>query len=125
MAEGIDHLESGNSRSRLNASVKHIKVFLPGNATDEEIIEVAGKQDGIIITYDLGFKKLKARKRLYKQFGIGVIVFHTLRDVVHYWDVVRSFVNRWEELKEEIHVKKKPFLMEISLKGFVDVALDE
>jgi PIN domain-containing protein len=117
-ADGLNLLEEGNTRSPLQAEVKHMKAFLPGNASDEELIEMVGKKNAILITYDRGFKTIKHRYKLYKEHNAAVIFYHSYKDVIHYWDIVVSFIKKWEELKKEINKYEKPFAVEISNTGF-------
>jgi hypothetical protein len=125
LAEGLDLLEQGNQKSEIHAQVRHITKFLKPDATDNEVIQIVGRNKGIIITFDTGFKKIKHRYKLYEEHQIGVILFHSHKDVIYYWDIVKSFVSKWEDLKRKIHEDKVPFLYEISMKGFNKIPLDE
>jgi hypothetical protein len=125
IAEGLDILEQGNRRSLIHAKVRHITKLTVPNASDEEVIKLAGKNKAILITYDKGFKTNKHRYKLYKEHYIGVILFHSFKDVVYYWDIVKSFVSRWEELKSAIKDEQIPFLYEISTSGFRSISIDE
>jgi hypothetical protein len=37
-----------------------------------------------------------------------------------YWDIVKAFVNKWEELKTEISISKIPFAFEINKQGEIN-----
>lgn len=84
-------------------------------ATDEEIIEAAGKNEGIIITMDKDFRHMKHYFQLYKAHKTGVIIFRSSK--LSYWDIVKSFINRWEELKESAINETIPFAFQINTKG--------
>src|ERR1700722_10652859 len=96
IAEGLDLLEQGNKRSDIHAKVRHITKLTLANSTDEEVIELTGRNKGVLITYDKGFKTNKHRYQLYKEHYIGVILFHSFKEAIYYWDIVTSFVSRWE-----------------------------
>jgi hypothetical protein len=121
MVEGLNILEQGNTSSPLQVEFRHITDFLPSDATDEQVIEEVGKHQGILVTYDKGFKTIKLRYQLYKQHDIGVIFFHSFKDVIRYWDFVVSFIIKWEKLKQHIVSLHKPFAVEISITGFRDL----
>lgn len=125
IAEGLDLLEQGNKRSPIHAQVRHITKLTIPNATDEEIIELVGMNKGVIITYDKGFKTNKHRYQLYRQHSIGVILFHSYKEVIHYWDIVKSFIGRWEELKQTIKDENFPFLYEISVTKLTKINVNE
>ena len=125
IAEGLDLLEQGNKRSAIHAKVRHITKLTIPNAPDEDVIELVGKNKGILITYDKGFKTNKHRYRLYKEHYIGVILFHSFKEAIYYWDIVKSFVSRWEELKTAIKDEQIPFLYEITTSGFKQIDINE
>jgi predicted nuclease of predicted toxin-antitoxin system len=125
LAEGLEILELGNKRSSLFAEVKHISKLTLPSAKDEEVIDITGRNKGILITYDTGFKSNKHRYQLYRQKHVGVILYHSFRSVIFYWDIVKAFVDEWEKLKEFADAKKPPFLLEISVRGFHEIDIDE
>ena len=125
IAEGLNLLKEGNKRSPIHAKVMHITKLIKANATDEQVIEVTGRNKGTIVTFDKGFKTIKLRYKLYKQHNIGVILFHSYKEVVYYWDFVKAFILKWEQLKEAIKKEKIPFLYEITTSGFKPIDLDE
>jgi len=106
LAEGLNVLESGNRRTDNPAIVGHVFDFLPNNATDEEIILQAKVAQWIIITQDLGFGRIEHQFELLKLHGISVIFFRPLRKGFSYWEYVKTFVNKWEDLKAEVGRRK-------------------
>lgn len=87
-------------------------------ATDEELIVGLGKVGGILITQDTGFKKQKHRYNLYKQHGVGVVLYQCpVKDV--FWDKVISFVNNWEKIKQHTKNSEIPFGFVIGKSGGV------
>src|ERR1700722_13757601 len=125
LAEGLEILEQGNKRSALFAEVKHVSKLTLPSAKDEEVVDITSRNKGILITYDTGFKTNKHRYQLYRQKHVGVILFHSYKEVIHYWDIVKSFVNKWEELKEFSSIEQSPFLVEIGIYGFKKIDIDE
>ena len=117
LSRGLNILEEGNTLSPIQCEVKHIRELIDSNATDIEVIEAAGKYNGIIITYDKDFKELREHAKYYQQYNVGVIFFKSYKKVLRYWDIVLSFVNHWEELKKLVSENNKPFVIEVTLKG--------
>ncbi len=117
LAEGLRLIEEGNLRSKIKIEITHVKFLQLEGATDEQLIEAAGKLNGRIITMDKDFRHMKHYYTLYKKHKTGVIIFRSSKGVIHYWDIVRSFINRWEELKEEISNATLPFAYQINSKG--------
>jgi len=118
MATGLNILEEGNDRSLRQSKVSHVKDHIPGNSDDEKVIELAGSLGAVIITYDKGFKTIKQRWALYKQYKVGILYFRSYKDVLRYWDIVESFVGQWEEIKEEVDKTEMPFVIEVTKNGF-------
>ena len=53
------------------------------------------------------------------------VYFHSYKEVIYYWDIVKSFISRWEELKEKMKAEAFPFLFEISTSGFKKIDMDQ
>ena len=84
-----------------------------------------GRNKGVIVTYDKGFKTNKHRYQLYKQHKVGVILFHSYKEAIYYWDLVKSFISRWEELKQKIKDEQFPFLYEITVTKLTKLNLEK
>jgi len=117
LAEGLRLIEEGNLRSKIKIEITHVKLLHLEGATDEQLIEAAGNCNGIIITMDKDFKHIKHYYSLYKKHKTGAIIFRSSKGIIHYWDIVKSFINRWEELKKEISNATLPFAYQINSKG--------
>lgn len=122
LADGLRLIEEGNLRSKIKIIITHVKHLGLSGATDEKIIEEAGKRNGVIITLDKDFKHMKHYYPLYKKYCTGVVIFRSSKEVIHYWDMVKSFINKWEELKEEISKESFPFAFQVNLKGISKLA---
>jgi predicted nuclease of predicted toxin-antitoxin system len=116
LAKGLNLIEEGNDRSPIKVKVSHVRDFLNENATDEEIIKCAGENKGIIITYDKDFKHIKHYYALYRDFKVGV-VFYKSGKHMNYWEMVKTFINRWEEMKSNVKDSNLPFAFEVNSKG--------
>lgn len=125
LVQGLSHLEHGNKRSKADEVwhvkdlAEHLKIKPQDGVSfdDDEVIVIAGKQKGIVITQDRDFKNIKHKGRLYKEHNVGVIFFKTDVDSRGYWGMVASIINRWYELKQEAEDKPKPFCFFVDKKG--------
>jgi len=90
-------------------------------ASDTELIAAASKREAIIFTHDKDFRRIKHYKELMIQHEVGYVYFKTPREGgYHYWDMVTSFVNRWEELKKKIKSDALPYAYEVDKKGHLN-----
>jgi predicted nuclease of predicted toxin-antitoxin system len=118
LANGLSILEEGNSRSPFKVRVSHLTDLAGKMGTqDEEVIVIAGKNKGIIITQDSDFKRIKHYHQLYKEHKVGAVYFKSTNSKQSYWGTIEIFVNRWEELKLHVSRSKAPFVIEIHSKG--------
>jgi len=86
----------------------------------EEIIALAGKEKAIIVTQDEDFKRIKHYHQLYKQHSVGVIFYKSPSGGMTYWEVVKSFIKTWEDMKANLSKFTPPFVCEITKTGFTD-----
>jgi hypothetical protein len=124
--KGFSILEKADSRSEFKSDIVFSVDFMGGHdidntgekipIEDEEIIVKASQQNAVIITHDSDFKRIKHYKPLLIQHQVGYIYFRTPKKYV-YWDYVKAFVNKWEEIKAEISKSTHPFAFEISKQG--------
>lgn len=126
LADGINALEEGNKSHGSPSKVYHIKrlgqelEILPSNGkaySDEEVIEIAGKVGGIIITQDDDFKKIKHYHQLYKEHNVGVIFFKAGKATRGYWNLVTHIITHWNSMKEKIDGQNPPFAFQVSSNG--------
>ena len=102
LSKGLAKLEEGNKKSPNPAIVGHVYDHMAENATDEEIIITAGQKEWIVITQDLGFGRIEHEFILLKQHKVSVVFFKPPKKGFCYWDMVKTFIEKWEELKEHI-----------------------
>ena len=126
LAEGLNHFENGDRKNKaaeiwhIKGLAEHLKIK-PKNGksfTDEEVIEIAGKKKGIIITQDNDFKKIKHYHALYKEHNVGIVFFKTVINSKGYWNMVASIINKWYDLKSATENKHPPFCYSLDKKNF-------
>lgn len=116
---GLATLERANKRSKIKAEI----FYSPEadgcgyNASDEDIIEAFAHREAVIVTHDLDFKKAKHYKPLLRDYEVGYVIFRVPKGGYYYWDIVKAFINKWEELKEKISQSEHPFAWEVNKHG--------
>jgi len=124
---GFSILEKANKRNTISADIVFSVDFMGGprldpatgeriTIPDEDIITQASRREAVIVTHDSDFKRIKHYKALLIQHKVGYIYFRTPKKYV-YWDYVKAFVNKWEEIKLKIGESTHPFAFEISRQG--------
>lgn len=114
---GLALIEEANYKSPLKALVYHPRDILNEGASDEEQIKYAGSKNAVIVSFDKDFKHMKSYYPLYKQFNVGTVILNLSKKDSTYWGIVRTIINRWEELKTKLQNEKKPFIFEITTRG--------
>lgn len=118
LVEGLAILEKANHRSQFRAEVMDIRNAAgKQGASDEEVIELAGRLKAIVFTQDTDFRKLKHKGPLYKKHNTGVVFFHSSGNKIVFWDTVVSIIRYWEDLKERIANAQPPFAFKVSKYG--------
>lgn len=116
--KGFSILEKANRRSPISVDVIFADDFMgKQGSTDEEIIAKASSQNAIIITFDSDFKRIKHYKPLLEIHKVGYVYFKTPKGNLLYWDIVKAFINKWEDIKTEISNSSPPFSFEINKQG--------
>jgi len=116
--KGFSILEKANKKSPVSVDMIHAIEFMGAQgAPDTEIIQKASAINAVIVTHDGDFKKIKHYKPLLIQHKVGYIYFKVPSGKYHYWDIVKAFVNRWEDLKLEISRSQHPFAFQIDKLG--------
>lgn len=118
--EGFATIEKSDKRNPIVSSVVYSCDFM-GSAKgesikDEEIIEKASQLNAVIVTMDSDFKKVKHYKPLLIEHKVGYVFFRQTGKN-HYWDIVKAFINSWEDLKTKISASSHPFAFEVNKKG--------
>ena len=113
LSKGLAILEKGNRNSLHPAIVGHVYDFMPRNATDEEIIQKASAEKWIVITQDLGFGRIEHEFQLLKDHEVSVVFFKPPKKGFKYWDMVKVFIDKWEDLK--LHIGQSNGLCALSI----------
>ena len=115
--QGLSLIEEANNKSTVKATVTHPRLLGKAGAPDQEIIRIAGSNNGIIISFDKDFKHVKSYYPLYKQYQVGIVFLKLTKAESNYWGIVKLVINKWEELKLLLKEKSRPFVYEISKRG--------
>jgi len=116
LAEGLSLLESGDLSSPIT-KISHMNQLLEDGASDQEVIQEAGKTNAIIISQDDDFKRIRSHKALIKSLGVGYVMYRPPKRGSSYWDIVQAFIQGWPEIKNTLKEKKTPFLFQIDKNG--------
>lgn len=116
--KGLAILEQANHRTPVKSEIVFAVDYMGRRgANDEDIIQKATQQNAVIITHDSDFKRIKHYKPLLIEHNVGYIYFKVPKGGYHYWDIVKSFIAKWEELKKSIQNDTIPFAYEVSKTG--------
>ena len=116
--KGFAILEKANRRSDIHADIVSSTEYMgKRSCTDIEIIQKANRKQAIIVTQDSDFKKIKHYKPLLQEHQVGFIYFKVPKGKYQYWDIVKAFVNAWDELKTSIANAEAPGAYEVNRKG--------
>jgi predicted nuclease of predicted toxin-antitoxin system len=118
---GLSIIEKANKRSSFLVEII-FSTDLMGKqgSSDEELIARAAKKNAVIVTQDTDFKRIKHYKSLLVQHNVGYVYFKVPGAKNHYWDIVKAFVIKWEELKEAISKSTHPFAFELNKHGTIN-----
>jgi PIN domain-containing protein len=115
---GFSIIETANHHNPIKAQIIFAIDFMgKSGASDEELIAKASKQKAIIITQDSDFRRIKHYKTLLIEHEVGYIYFKVPKGSHRYWDIVKAFVNKWDEIKQNIKKDTIPFAYEINKTG--------
>jgi predicted nuclease of predicted toxin-antitoxin system len=118
---GFSIIEKANKRSAFSVEIIFSTDLIgKQGSSDEELIARAAKKNAVIVTQDTDFKRIKHYKSLLVQHNVGYVYFKVPGAKNHYWDIVKAFVIKWEELKEAIAKSSHPFAFEINKHGAVN-----
>jgi len=68
LAEGLHLLEKSNPSSKITVDVASAEQFMGRRgATDPELYEAAGKNDGVVFTKDKDFRQLKIYEKIIER----------------------------------------------------------
>jgi PIN like domain len=116
--DGFAIIEKSDKRNPIQSDVVYSCDFMGSiqGSSDEEIIEKASRLNAVIVTQDSDFKRIKHYKPLLIEHKVGYIYFRQVGKNT-YWDIVKAFINKWEDIKKEISASEHPFAFEINKQG--------
>lgn len=117
LVQGLALIEESSFKSSIKVQISHPKFMNSVGASDEEQIAIAGKHDGIIISFDKDFKHIKSYYPLYKKHKVGIVFLKLSKDESNYGGIVKLIITRWEELKIKLKDHEKPFAYQVSKSG--------
>jgi Domain of unknown function (DUF5615) len=115
--QGLALIEESNHRSPIKVKLSHPRLLNNEGSSDQDQIKIAGKHDGIIVSFDKDFKHIKSYYPLYKEHNVGIVFLKLSKDESNYWGIVKLVISRWEELKRLLIDHEKPFAYQVSKSG--------
>ena len=120
LAEGLHLLEKSNPASKIPVNVTAAEILMGRRgATDQELYEAVGKQNGVLFTKDKDFKEIKLYESVIKQHRARVLFFKQSKKLIFFWDMLVALVNNWETIKEKLSADAPPYCYEIDKKGTI------
>ena len=116
LAEGLNKLQQPlNKRNKTNFEIKSIPTVFGIGVKDEEWIPKAGKEKAVAITSDYKIQTTRHQKELCEDYGLGIFYFKS--SGLKYWDIVKTFINKWEDLLKTIENSKAPYAYRFSVRS--------
>jgi len=118
LAEGLNKLQEPlNKRNKTDFHVRSIKIDFCEGVKDETWIPLAGQQNAIAITRDFKIQTTRHQKTLCKEFGLGIIFFSIPSGGLSYWQIVKTIIDKWEDILKCIEETKTPFAFRFSIRS--------
>jgi len=114
---GLALIEESNHKSPIKVKLSHPRLLENEGASDEDQIKIAGKHDGIIVSFDKDFKHIKSYYPLYKEHNVGIVFLKLSKNESNYWGIVKLVISKWEEIKRILIDHEKPFAYQVSKNG--------
>ena len=109
--------------NQLELKPKEIKVIhtlnakgLGKRATDEQIVKIVSKNNGVLFSQDDDFKKAQVMIEAIKKYPIGLFYFKQPKST-NYWDLVRIYTKCWLNARNKILNLDIPYYFEIMSTG--------
>lgn len=110
-----------NKRNNTSFQVKSIKTHFREGIKDEEWIPLVGQMQGIVITRDHRIQTIKHQKELFIQHGLGIFFFDIVSGA-KYWDIVKFFISKWEDILNKIQNNRTPFSYRYTAKSIMKLS---
>jgi len=124
LAEGLNKLQEPlNKRNRTDIEIKSIKTVFGEGTKDEDWIPIVGNENGIAITLDFKIQTTRHQKELCENFGLGIFFFSSKG--LNYWQIVKTMIDKWENILKAIETTKAPYAFRFSVRSSKIEKLDE
>jgi hypothetical protein len=111
---GLSIMDKADKHSKITAEVMFVKELMgTTDAEDLDIVRKASKRNAVIVTHDKDFKRIKHYKAALIEHQVGYIYFKVPSGKYLFWDMVKAFINKWGEIKDEVSKAEHPFAFEI------------
>jgi hypothetical protein len=126
LADGLNKLQEPlNRRNKTNYEIKSIKSVFGEGVKDEDWIPKAGEEKAIAITKDFKIQTTRHQKSLCENFGLGVFFFSMPSCGLNYWQIVKSIIDKWENILKKIEISEAPYAYRFSIRSSKIDKLDE
>ncbi|MBA4411119.1 MAG: hypothetical protein Q8S54_10430 [Bacteroidota bacterium] len=124
LAEGLNKLQEPlNRKNNTDLVVKSIKTVFGEGTQDEDWIPIAGAEKAIAITQDIKIQTTRHQKELYENYGLGIFFFSSKG--LKYWQIVKTIIDKWEDILKTIESSKAPYAYRFTVRGSKMEKLDE
>lgn len=86
---------------------------------------MAGNENAIAITKDFKIQTTRHQKALCEDYGLGIFFFSMSAGGLTYWQIVKTIVDKWEDILKKIEVSKAPYAYRFSIRTSKIEKLDE
>ncbi|HNW73150.1 MAG TPA: hypothetical protein PKN44_05940 [Bacteroidales bacterium] len=118
LAEGLNKLQEPlNKRNNTDFEVLSIKNAFRSGVKDEEWIPSAGINNAVAITRDYKIQTTRHQKALCQEYGLGIFFFSMPSGGLNYWQIVKTIVDKWEEINKLISQTPTPFAYRFSVRS--------
>jgi len=118
LADGLNKLQEPlNKRNNTHFEIKSIKTVFGEGVQDETWIPIAGSENAIAITRDIKIQTTRHQKALCEDYGLGVFFFSMPSGGLTYWQIVKTIIDKWEEILNKVNLTNTPFAYRFSIRS--------
>ena len=126
LAEGLNKLQEPlNRRNQTDYKIKSISAEFGKGVKDEVWIPKAGQEKAIAITRDFKIQTTRHQKALCEEYGLGIFFLSGVNAGLSYWQIVRTLIDKWEEILKTISHNTPPYSYRFTGRGKKFEKLDE
>jgi hypothetical protein len=112
---GVVFLFDENSPQRVARALRelgeqahHVLEFLSPSTPDELVLRFVGDRGWCLITRDQNILRKPQERAVISEMGLGVFFLDS--GIRQLWDIVKTVVRNWEEMKRIAESESKPFI---------------